>query len=122
MITTATNRHILQPTKAHEALRKMNAQRVIDKGKRRSSLASEESKTPRAPILRGMLRNSSSSSSVTSDRSQLVDLVVEDTEAEEKERVRARKEGGPGWNEVESKRFVYVDPWPSVECTRAYLN
>ena len=85
-------------------------------------MASEESKTPRAPILRGMLRNSSSSSSVTSDRSQLVDLVVEDTEAEEKERVRARKEGGPGWNEVESKRFVYVDPWPSVECTRAYLN
>jgi hypothetical protein len=31
---------------------------------------------------------------------------VEDHEAEEIERVRARKEGGPGWNEIEQKHFV----------------
>ena len=35
-----------------------------------------------------------------------MDLVVEDTTAEETERVRARKEGSAGWNEVEPKRFV----------------
>lgn len=39
-----------------------------------------------------------------------MDLVMEDTVAEETERVRARKEGGPGWNELESKRFVRQYP------------
>lgn len=51
-------------------------------------------------------KSSSSSSSGKSDRSQLIDLVVEDHEAEEVERVRARKEGGPGWNEEPPKHFV----------------
>lgn len=37
---------------------------------------------------------------------KLVDLVVEDTVAEETERVRARKEGSAGWNETEPKRYV----------------
>lgn len=60
-----------------------------------------------APKLIGLLRHhSSSNSSVKSDRSQLVDLVVEDKTAEERERVRARKEGSAGWNELEPKRFV----------------
>lgn len=31
---------------------------------------------------------------------------MEDHQAEEIERVRARKEGGPGWNSVEQKHFV----------------
>ena len=53
-------------------------------------------------------QKSSASSSAKSDRSQLVDLVVEDHQAEEVDRVRARKEGGPGWNEVPSKHFVSV--------------
>ena len=55
-----------------------------------------------------MLRenSTSSSSSAQSGRSQLVDLVVEDREAEETERVRARKEGGARWNEDEQKHFV----------------
>jgi len=57
--------------------------------------------------LKGMLRHQSSeSSSAKSDRSQLVDLVVEDTAAEDVERVRARKEGSAGWNQTEPKRFV----------------
>ena len=55
-------------------------------------------------------RSASSSSTNFSDRSGLVDLVVEDTDAEEVERVRARKEGGPGWNETEQKRYVRVYP------------
>ena len=54
-----------------------------------------------------MLReDSTSSGSVKSGRSQLVDLVTEDREAEETERVRARKEGGARWNENEQRHFV----------------
>ena len=57
--------------------------------------------------MNGMLREESSSShSARSGRSQLVDLMVEDTEAEETERVRARKEGGSAWNEDETKHYV----------------
>lgn len=55
-------------------------------------------------------QKSSSSSSAKSDKSQLVDLVIEDHEAEEVDRVRARKEGGPAWNEVENKHFVHTYP------------
>ena len=53
-----------------------------------------------------LIREESSSRSAKSGRSQLVDLVVEDTEAEEVERVRARKEGGAVWNEQEAKHFI----------------
>ncbi|KAI6815400.1 DUF300-domain-containing protein [Hortaea werneckii] len=42
----------------------------------------------------------------TGDQDQLVDLVVEDKQAEEIARVRARKEGGPRWNEGEQRVFV----------------
>ena len=82
----------------------------MDKGKRHSSSHSGGSTHPRkrAPVLDGLLREESSSSSKSgkSGRSQLVDLVVEDNEAEEMERVRARKEGGAAWNESEAKHFV----------------
>lgn len=47
-----------------------------------------------------------SSSSIRSGQSQLVDLVIEDTAAEETERVRARKEGGSGWNYDEPRHFI----------------
>ena len=76
-----------------------------NKGKDKNG--SSDGEEGRAPILKGMLRHhSSGSSSVKSDRSQLVDLVVEDEVAEETERVRARKEGSAGWNEVEPRQFV----------------
>lgn len=52
------------------------------------------------------MRRDRSQSSAKSDRSQVVDLIIEDTEAEEAERVRARKEGGDTWNRVPAKRFV----------------
>lgn len=51
-------------------------------------------------------QRSPSEESSKSDRSQLVDLVVEDVQAEEIERVRARKEGSPEWNRTEPKHFV----------------
>ena len=98
LITTSTNRNLLQATKANRERRASNIQKELDKGKSTRS---------RAPLLDGMLREESSSShSARSGRSQLVDLVVEDTEAEETERVRARKEGGSAWNEDETKHYV----------------
>lgn len=106
LITTSTNRNILQPTKANKKRRQAKINKALGKGKHRSN---PESKGPdsRSPVLDGLLhRGSSSSDSTKSGRSQLVDLVVEDTEAEEIERVRARKEGGAGWNEDEPKLFV----------------
>lgn len=98
LITTSTNRNLLQPTKANQERRASNIQKDLDKSKSTRS---------RAPLLDGMLREDSSSSrSAKSGRSQLVDLMVEDTEAEQTERVRARKEGGSAWNEDETKHYV----------------
>lgn len=109
LLTTSANRNLLQPTKDNRIRRKSNIKKVVEevqnKGKDKNTSSSGEE--GRAPILKGMLRHhSSSSSSAKSDRSQLVDLVVEDEVAEETERVRARKEGSAGWNEVQPKRFV----------------
>ncbi|RPB01225.1 DUF300-domain-containing protein [Choiromyces venosus 120613-1] len=94
--TTATNQALLRPK-----LNTRNSNHHFRKGKGVDSPS-------KAPLLN---RNKSASSSTNfSDRSGLVDLVVEDTEAEEIERIRARKEGGPGWNETEQKRYVRVYP------------
>jgi hypothetical protein len=65
-----------------------------------------KSKSDHRPLLSKITSQSSSSSGAKSDRSQLVDLIIEDHEAEDIERVRARKEGGSGWNEAEPKHFV----------------
>jgi hypothetical protein len=116
IVTAATHRHLLQPTKENKQRRKSRIkeiQKSVDKGKHRSDESSPEgSKSKsRAGLVKNLLRQqSSSSSSAKSDKSQLVDLVVEDHEAEEIETVRARKEGGPGWNEVPAKHFVHTYP------------
>ncbi|KAI5783157.1 organic solute transporter Ostalpha-domain-containing protein [Peziza echinospora] len=85
LITTATNQALLQPQK--------KSNRKKGKGK--------DSQT--RPLMK---RDKSSSSSHLSDRSGIVHLVVEDREAEDLEQVRARKEGGPQWNEIEPKKFI----------------
>ncbi|OCK98845.1 DUF300-domain-containing protein [Cenococcum geophilum 1.58] len=114
ILTASTNRNLLQPTRENKQRRKSRIKAIqesADKGKHRSSSSSGEpsGSKSRAPL--GLLRHESSSSSSTkSERSQLVDLVVEDHEAEEVERVRARKEGGSGWNEVPQKYFVRAFP------------
>jgi hypothetical protein len=110
MLTGGTNRHLLQPTKANERRRKSkikDIQASVDKGKNRSDSSSGEPSSSKTAV-RKLLRqkSSSSSSSGKTDKSQLVDLVVEDHDAEDVERVRARKEGGSGWNEVEPKHYV----------------
>lgn len=127
LITTSANRNLLQPTRDNEIRRESNIKQTVHdvakKSQKRHSSSDKSSKGTtsskgkqkaegngeegRAPAMKGMLRHhSSASSSAKSDRSQLVDLVVEDTTAEEVERVRARKEGGAGWNSAEPKRFV----------------
>ncbi|KAL9035989.1 MAG: hypothetical protein Q9214_006334 [Letrouitia sp. 1 TL-2023] len=109
LITTSTNRNLLQPTMANKAMRASKIQKDLDKGKRRTSSSSGAASKPRsrAPVLKELTREESSSSkSGKSGRSQLVDLVIEDYKAEETERVRARKEGGAAWNQDETKHFV----------------
>ncbi|KAF8849994.1 DUF300-domain-containing protein [Acephala macrosclerotiorum] len=121
LLTTSANRNLLQPTRDNEIRRASNIKETVEevtkktqrkhrkknrddnsKGKEREILNGEEG---RAPAMKGMLRHHSSESS-KSDRSQLVDLVVEDEPAEEADRVRARKEGSAGWNQTEGKRYV----------------
>ncbi|KAE9363051.1 DUF300-domain-containing protein [Stipitochalara longipes BDJ] len=127
LLTTSANRNLLQPTRDNEIRRSSNIRNTVEevtkksqrkhfdaKGKKSRSSSSKgkqkeiaNGEEGRAPALKGMLRHhSSASSSAKSDRSQLVDLVVEDETAEGAERVRARKEGGAGWNSTEPKRFV----------------
>lgn len=118
VLTASTNRNLLQPTAINKKRRKSQIKAVqesTNKGKQRSSDSSSEGSPhpkSRVPIIGNLLRQHSSSStnSAKSDKSQLVDLVVEDHKAEEVDRVRARKEGGPGWNEVPSKHFVHTYP------------
>lgn len=93
-----------------------------NKGKERSdsstSASNGESSRSRSniPVVGKLLRTKSSSSEgAKSDRSQLVDLVVEDHDAEEIERVRARKEGGSAWNEEPARHFVPTYPGASAE-------
>jgi hypothetical protein len=64
---------------------------------RRSSQSSE--------VPRPLQRNASSSSSQKSQPSQRVDLVVEDHEAEEEERVQTQRELGSAWAGGETRRF-----------------
>ena len=103
LLTTSTNRNVFQPTKDHKKRRRSAIQEGIQKGKRGSSSASKDRGSAIAAKLN---RVDSASGSSRSGRSQLVDLVVEDIDAEEVERVRARKEGGPAWNQDRQRHFV----------------
>ncbi|KAF2435899.1 DUF300-domain-containing protein [Tothia fuscella] len=114
IITASSNRHVLQPTRAHKQRRKSrikDIQESAGKGKNRdSSVSGESSRSQSKRPLLSKISSNTSSSSAKSDRSQLVDLVVEDHAAEQIERVRARKEGGAAWNEAEPKHFVRTFP------------
>ena len=109
ILTTSANRNLLHPTKANRKRRETEIRKKLSKGKQRSDTSNiHDGKTARrAPLVNGALQEESSGSeTVTADRDQLVDLMVEDTAAEETERVRARKEGGAAWNAQEPKHFV----------------
>lgn len=126
IITASTNRSLLQPSRANRARRKSRIKEIkgnVNQGKHRESASSGGSNSrSHIPFVGTLLRQESSSAvSTKSHSSQLVDLVVEDHEAEEIERVRARKEGGPGWNENEQKHFVYEQPNVATMKTMADL-
>jgi hypothetical protein len=105
MLTTSSNRHLIQPTKVHKKRRRQEVKKNIREGKRAGSSGS---KPPRgsSSIATRIIGEPSATGSSRSGREDLIDLVVEDIDAEEAERVRARKEGGAEWNRDEQKRFV----------------
>jgi hypothetical protein len=120
-LTTASNRNMLQPTAANKKRRRSqikNVQAKVNKGKERSDSSTSNGESShsksRVPII-GKLFRQKSSDSAKSDKSQLVDLVVEDHQAEEVDRVRARKEGGSAWNEEPLKHFVPTYPGAGAE-------
>jgi hypothetical protein len=131
MLSASTNRAILQPSKANRQRRKSRIHEIQshvhqhdnpEDRHRGSSSSSGEGSSKKAkatdklqnaashlPVVGDLVRKHSSDSA-KSHSSQLVDLVVEDKEAEQIERVRARKEGGAGWNSVEQKHYVKTYP------------
>lgn len=124
LVTTATNQALLKPENRERLLSRSRSSRSeasssSGKGKAKAKGDDEEESQgllAKVENIADRLQRTTSSSSRSSrsshfsDRSGIVDLVVEDTEAEEIERVRARKEGGPGWNEQDAKIFVTKYP------------
>ena len=109
LLTTSTNRNLIQPTRDYKSRRRSEIKQSIQKGKNRSTSPSEGSSGcphQQSALESKLKREHSPSATGKSDQSQLVDLVVEDTGAEEAERVRARKEGGEAWNRNQPKHFV----------------
>lgn len=120
LITTSANRHLLQPTRDNDIRRASNVRETVKqvkKGKHRktspSSSPKDDKDTARSAVgeeaecsSKTRQERSNETNSSDNSKSQLVDLVVEDTVAEETERVRARKEGSAAWNQTEPRRFV----------------
>lgn len=103
----------MQPTKANKQRRKGKIDRIqdsADKGKHRDSSSTGESRSRSRSALKNAVTGKSRSSSGKEDKDQLIDLVIEDQDAEEVERVRARKEGSPEWNKHNPKHFVRTFP------------
>jgi hypothetical protein len=97
-VTSSTNRNLPQPTKIHKQRRKAKFRETQDaasKGKGKDDADSEDAR----PLLKKLTEALSGSSSRTNER---VDVVVRDEEAEQTERVRARKDGSARWNEAEA--------------------
>jgi len=104
IITASTNATLLQPgTVSKQRMKKRirDLRKSVSQGKN-----DDESGSSSKDKNRALLSRKSSSSSAKSDSSQRVDLVVEDSMADQIEEVRARKEGGGAWNTVERKHFV----------------
>ncbi|KAF4552027.1 Organic solute transporter Ostalpha-like protein 2 [Elsinoe fawcettii] len=126
ILTGTTNRQILQPNSQTSKQRRKS--RVKDlkentaQGKQRQQSSSQQSEGSGSSSKRPQIKKSDSGASSRSGKSQLVDLVVEDDEAEEVERVRARKEGGPGWNNVDRKHFVKTYTEEDQEDVREGFN
>ena len=114
VITPSTNRNILQPT---EENRRRRQSRIADiqethvdgqhQSHRSSSTPATKGKSQHQKTSGPAYRSKSASGhSGKSDQSQLVDLVVEDEDAEEAERVRMRKAGNPSWVASQHRHLV----------------
>jgi hypothetical protein len=141
IVSQSTNRVILQSSRENRQRRKSRIESIRDSvhqhgrpeaSKKRDERGSDSShggivskgkeKLKSVPVVGSLLRHDSSDSA-KSDSSQLVDLIVEDRQAEAIERVRARKEGGPGWNRIKQQHFVHTFPDESAsEEVRAGFN
>lgn len=106
IVTSSTNRNVLQPTKINRQRRRSRIREIQDDNNHHSKGKSRSRSAQRKPLLGRIASESGSDASSDSGNSQLRDLVVEDHEAEEIERARARKEGSARWNEAEPKHFV----------------
>lgn len=89
----------MKKSRAHQKRRTSGSE-----GRRDHNASSRKSsKSSGAP--HPLQRNASSTSSRHSHRSQLVDLVVEDHEAEEEDREQAQRELGSAWAGDETRHF-----------------
>ncbi|TKX20424.1 hypothetical protein C1H76_7234 [Elsinoe australis] len=128
ILTGTTNRNILHPSsKTNKKRRQSRIQGLKEstaQGKQRQDSSSQQSTgaSSGSSSKRPQAKHADSNASSNSARSQLVDLVVEDEEAENVERVRARKEGGPGWNQVDRKHFVKTYEEQDEELVRQGFN
>ena len=124
MVTGSTNRNLLQPTKENRQRRKSRIQSIQADAQQQyehesssshresgSSAASSTLMSKGKERLKAVLAGGDlvDESDPKARPDQLMDLVVEDNEAEDLERIRARKEGGAGWNSVDIKHFVKAD-------------
>ncbi|KAJ5129779.1 Organic solute transporter Ost-alpha [Penicillium bovifimosum] len=85
--------------------RKHRKSRASDGGSKRSPKASSNKSGPSSAAPVPLQRNVSSTSSSGTRDGQLVDLVVENTEAEEEDRAQAQRELGSAWTEPETRHF-----------------
>lgn len=128
MLSGTTNRNILQPTAANRRRRQSRIQdmkqevhqnnepgsssshRGSSSSGENSTMSKGKEKLKSLPVVGPALERAMSSDSAESHSARLVDLIVEDEVAEQIDRVRARKEGGPGWNTVEHHHYVKTFP------------
>ncbi|KAJ5773910.1 hypothetical protein N7457_008806 [Penicillium paradoxum] len=95
--------------------RRHKKSRASDGESRRSPKPSSDKPGPSSVTPGPLQRTVSSTSSSGTRRSQLVDLVVENTEAEEEDRARAQREYGSAWAEPETRRFSRPSGQPIEE-------
>ncbi|KXG48371.1 Organic solute transporter Ost-alpha [Penicillium griseofulvum] len=85
--------------------RRHRKSRASDAVSRQSPKPNSNKPGPSSATPGPLQRNISSTSSSGTQRSQLVDLVVENTEAEEEDRAQIQREYGTAWAEPEPRRF-----------------
>lgn len=113
----------LQNPGAVKRTRKHRKSRINNGGGTPRNEGSSRSSRREPPNGRQTVRQETSSSiSHSSQRSQLVDLVVEDHKAEEAERVHTQKAFGSTWLEPDQRHFQYVAPFHRSHLSAAERN